>query len=71
MKKLSSIEVCNVNGGADAAPVNIGNAASAIAAGVILGGPVGLGYALCGIIISIGVNGMIDLINKKWQKKYP
>jgi len=65
MKELSSIEICNVNGGAEAAPVNIETAASAIAAGVILGGPVGLGYALCGIVISIGVNGMIGLINKK------
>lgn len=58
-----------ISGGGDGdTSVNIGNAVSAIAAGVILGRPVGLGYALCGIVISIGVNGMIGLLKSKEEE---
>ena len=65
MKELSMIEVFEVSGGDGEAPLNVGNAVSAIAAGILLGGPVGLGYALCGIVISIGINGMIALFKNK------
>lgn len=71
MKELSSVEVSDVSGGGGINLFNLGTAVSACALGFIFGGPVGLGSALCGIVMATGVNGMVDLStnpNERWDR---
>lgn len=61
MKELSNAEASDISGGDGINLFNLGTAISACALGFIFGGPVGLGSALCGIVMATGVNGMVDL----------
>lgn len=60
MRELSKMEIGIVNG---SFKFNLGTAIAAIAVGIVTGGPVGLGYALCGIVIAHGVNSLEEMAN--------
>lgn len=59
MIELNDMEITQVSGGFKL--FNIGAAIAAIAVGVVTGGPVGLGIALCSITMAQGVNNLDEL----------
>ena len=65
MIELSREEVLQINGGFHIT-INLGTALASLAIGAIGGGPVGLGYAVAGIIIAQGINSLNEM-----QTKHP
>ncbi len=59
MKELSIAEVSEVNGGFDL--FNIGASITGILIAFIFGGPAVGGAALCGLAMTTGINGMVEL----------
>ncbi len=62
MIELSREEMVQVNGGFHLT-INLGTAVASLAIGLITGGPVGIGYAACGIVMAQGINSLHNLTN--------
>jgi hypothetical protein len=58
MRELSRIEVHNISGSFH---LNIGQALAAICIGWFAGGPIGLGFALSGVVMAQGVNNLDEM----------
>ena len=58
MKELTMIEVKNIQGGFH---INLGTFIAAVVVGAVTGGPVGVGIALSGMVMSEGVNNLNDM----------
>ncbi len=62
MSRLLNTSECHaVNGGIH---LNLGTVISSIVVGFVTGGPVGVGIAVSGLVISEGVNNLNDLANQ-------